>query len=89
MLHYDLSVQWRVASDLRFRAAISEPKTSSFCGISDDLTPSTRKSLAIAIVRFWRAKSAIPSHCLLFTVHMGYRSALLEMLCQATLGHGN
>ena len=46
-----------IASDLRFRAAISEPKTSSFCGISGDLAPSTRKSLAIAIVRFWCAKA--------------------------------
>ena len=41
-------MRWKVASDLRFRAAISEP-----C----DLAPSTRKSLAIAIVRFWCAKS--------------------------------
>ena len=50
MLHCDLRVRWKVASDLRFRAAISEPKTSSFCRISDDLAPSTWKSLAI--VRF-------------------------------------
>ena len=61
MLHCDLRVRWKVASDLRFRAAISEPKTSSFSGISGDLAPSTRKSLAIAIqsaaiVRFWCAK---------------------------------
>ena len=56
MLHCDLRVRWKVASDLRFRAAISEPKTPSFCGISGDLAPSTRKSLAIAIVRFWCAK---------------------------------
>ena len=56
MLHCDLKVRWKVASDLRFRAAISEPKTLSFCGISGDLAPSTRKSLAIAIVRFWFAK---------------------------------
>ena len=28
----------------------------SFCRISGDLAPSTRKSLAIAIVRFWSAK---------------------------------
>ena len=48
MLHCDVSVRWKVASDLRFRAAISEPKTPSFCGISGDLAPSTRKSLAIA-----------------------------------------
>ena len=57
MMHCDLRVRWKVASDLRFQAAISEPKTSSFCGISGDLAPSTRKSLAIAIVRFWCAKS--------------------------------
>ena len=56
MLHCDLRVRWKVASDLRFRAATSEPKTPSFCGISGDLAPSTRKSLAIAIVRFWCAK---------------------------------
>ena len=56
MLHCDLRVRWKVASDLRFRAAISESKTPSFCGISGDLAPSTRKSLAIAIVRFWCAK---------------------------------
>ena len=56
MLHCDLRVRWKVARDLRFRAAISEPKTPSFCGISGDLAPSTRKSLAIAIVRFWCAK---------------------------------
>ena len=29
----------------------------SFCRISGDLAPSTRKSLAIAIVRFWSAKA--------------------------------
>ena len=57
MLHW---VRWKVASDLRFRAAISEPKTPSFCGISGDLAPSTWKSLAIAIVRFWCAKAIVP-----------------------------
>ena len=56
MMHCDLRVRWKVASDLRFRAAISEPKTPSCCGISGDLAPSTQKSLAIAIVRFWCAK---------------------------------
>ena len=55
-MHCDLRVRWKVASDLRFRAAISEPKSPSFSGISGDLAPSTRKSLAIAIVRFWCAK---------------------------------
>ena len=49
-------MRWKVAGDLRFRAAVSEPETPSFCGISGDLAPSTRKSLAIAIVRFWCAK---------------------------------
>ena len=58
MTHCDLRVRWKVASDLRFRDAISEPKTPSFCGISGDLAPSTRKSLAVAIVRFWCA-----NHC--------------------------
>ena len=63
MLHCDLRVRWKVASDLRFQAAIasdlrfqaaiSEPRTPSFCGISGDLALSTRKPLAIAIVRFW------------------------------------
>ena len=59
MLHCDLRVRWKVASDLRFRVAISEPKTPSFCGISG-----TRKSLAIAIVRFWCAKKY---GCILWT----------------------
>ena len=59
MLQCELRVRWKVASDLRFRAAISETKTPSFCGISGDLAPSTRKSLAIANVRFWYAKAAI------------------------------
>ena len=57
MLHCDLKVRWKVASDLRFRAAVPEPKNPSFCGNSGDLAQSTRKSLAIAIVRFWCAKS--------------------------------
>ena len=56
VLHCALRVRWKVASDLRFRAVISEPKTPSFCGISGDLAQSTRKSLAIAMVRFWCAK---------------------------------
>ena len=51
---------WKVASDLRFRVAIAEAETPSFCGISGDLAPSTRKSVPIAIVRFWCAKSITP-----------------------------
>ena len=49
-------MRWKVASDLRFQVAISEAESPSFCGISGDLAPSMRKSLAIAIVRFWCAK---------------------------------
>ena len=56
MLHCDLRLRCKVASDLRFWAAISEPDTPLFCGISGDLAPSTRKSLAIAIVWFWFSK---------------------------------
>ena len=56
MLHCDVRLRWKIASDLRFRAAISEPTTPFFCGISGDLAPSSQKSLAIAIVRFWCAK---------------------------------
>ena len=48
-----------VTSDLRFRAAISESETPSFCGISGNLAPSTRESLATTIVRFWCAKPDI------------------------------
>ena len=59
-LHCDLRVRWKVASDLRFRVAISEPENPSFRRISGDLALLTRKSLAIAIVRFWCAKS--PNH---------------------------
>ena len=52
ILHCVLSVRWKVASDLRFRVAISEAETPSFCGISGDLAPSMRKSLAIVIADF-------------------------------------
>ena len=79
MLHCDLSVRWKVASDLRFRAAISEPKTPSFCGISGDLGQSTRKSLAIAIVRFWCAKF------LLLALKLHVRPAILDHhLCKVS-----
>ena len=52
MLHCDLRVRWKVASDLRFRVAMSEPKARSFCRISGDLAPSTRESLVIAMCDF-------------------------------------
>ena len=48
-LRCDLRVRWKVASDLRFRVAISEPETPSFCRISGDLAPSTRKSLVLPV----------------------------------------
>ena len=60
MQHCDLRLRWEVASGLRVWAAISEPETPSFCRISGDLAPSTRKSLAIAIVRFWCANQGFP-----------------------------
>ena len=72
MLHCGLRVRWKVASDLRFRAAISEPKTSSFCRTSGDLAPSTRRSLAIAMMRFWCAKHYM---------HDIFRCSKLEPFC--------
>ena len=51
-----------IASDLRFGVAISKPKTHCFCRKSGDLTPSTRKSPAIAMVRFWCAKIYTDMH---------------------------
>ena len=68
MLHCDSSVRWNVAGDLRFQAAISEPETPSLCGISGDLAPSTRKSLAIAMVRFWCAKPPTPEFLILVDI---------------------
>ena len=59
MLHCDLRLRWKVTSDSRFQAAISEPETLPFCRTSGGLAPSTRKSLAIAILRFWFAKISI------------------------------
>ena len=61
-LHCDSSVRWKVASDLRFRVAISEAETPSFSGISGKLAPSTWKSVAIVIVRFWCAKDKPPKN---------------------------
>ena len=40
-----------------FGLRLSPKPLNSFCGISGDLAPSTERSLAIAIVRFWCAKS--------------------------------
>ena len=85
MLHCDLRVRWNVASDVRFRAAISAPKTPSFCGISGDLAPSTRKSLAIAIVRFWCAKPHNQNHFVWVAQagHSGSQNAQ-DTRCQST-----
>ena len=55
MLHCDLRVRWKVASDLRFRAAISEPKPLPSAGFLA-IWLRQRGNLAIAIVRFWCAK---------------------------------
>ena len=45
----------RFFSSRKFLGSI-DVQGSSFCGISGDLAPSTRKSLAIAILRFWCTK---------------------------------
>ena len=58
MHHCDLRVRWKIASDLRSSAAISEPKTHSFCRTFGDLALSMRKLLTIAIVRFWWANNS-------------------------------
>ena len=79
MMHCDLRVPWKVASDLRFRAAISEPKTPSFCGIAGDLAPSTRRSLAIAIVRFWCAKLLINTLTFQKKVHLSHVVSLKSL----------
>ena len=64
MLRCDLRVRWKAATDLRFRAAISESETPSFCRISGDLASSMRKLLAIAIMRFWCAKCCDDLTCM-------------------------
>ena len=51
-LHCDLGVRWKVASNLRFRVAISELETPSFAGISGDLALSTRKLSGTKTLRF-------------------------------------
>ena len=74
-------MRWKVASDLRFRAAISEPKTPSFCGIYGDLAPSTRKSLAIAIVRFWCTKPLILTESHSTSSHLGSSYPMSSSMC--------
>ena len=56
MLHCDLRVRWKVAIPFAISGCDFWAKTPFFCRISVDLAPSARKSLAIAIVRFWCAK---------------------------------
>ena len=96
MLHCDLRVQWKVASDLRFRAAISGPKTLFFCRISGDLALSTRKSLAIAIVRFWRRGASRNSPSVLWiwggpfsTLQVFYEFGSQQSKCSTNLGGGS
>ena len=80
MMHCDLRVRWQVASDLRFQAAISEPQTPSCCGIPGDLAPSTRKSLAIAIVRFWCAKRQTKAMGVLDTILLWFPPAICSLI---------
>ena len=39
VLHCDSRVRWKAASDLRFGAALYEPETPSFDGVSGDVGP--------------------------------------------------
>ena len=73
MLHCDLRVRWKVASDLRFRAAISEPKTGPLLcvGFLAIWLRQRRNSLAIAIVRLW---------CDFATTHISYTTLIVEEL---------
>ena len=50
------SVALRCKAEMDFELRFPSPKSLFLRGISGDLAPSTRKSLEIAIVRFWRAK---------------------------------
>ena len=62
-------MRWKVANDLQSRPAISEPETPSSCCISGHLDLSMRKSLTIAIVRFWCA----------MCVHWGVSNGIFEL----------
>ena len=62
MLHCDLRVRWKVASDLRFRAVMSEPTTPSFCRISGDL----------ARLRLCDFGAILTSHAGLDSLHVGF-----------------
>ena len=78
--HCDVGVRWKVAGDLRFRVAISEPETPSFCGISGDLAPSTRKSLAIPTVRLG-ALSRTVSTCWVSLGGLSLNQAIGATIC--------
>ena len=75
MLHCDLRVRWKVASDLRLRAAISDPQTHSFYGNSGDVAQSTQGfSPAIIIVnllvgRFARIDSRFARESRIFSAN--------------------
>ena len=53
-----MMMMMRQVEMITMMTVIDMPKTPYCCGISGDLAPSMRKSLAIAIVRFWCAKVA-------------------------------
>ena len=59
MLHCDLRLRWKIASDLRFQAAISEPETLLSAGFLAIWVRQREKLLAIAIVRFACAKAML------------------------------
>ena len=90
MLHCDLRVRWKIASDLRFRAAISESETASFCGTSGDLAPSTRKSLRLRLCDF--GALSLPASIIkpLSSTHSGFSSTLnpksIDFLSEPGLG---
>ena len=54
MLHCDIRVRWKVASNLQFRAAVAAPETLSLyiCRISGDLAPSTRNRQGLRLRDF-------------------------------------
>ena len=51
MRRCDLRMRWTVACDLRFRAAIYEPKTPSVCGVHGDLALASDCDSAILVRR--------------------------------------
>ena len=56
MVHCDLRVRWKVAGDFAISSSHVRAQNPLFLRNFWRLAPSTRKSLAIAIVRFWCTK---------------------------------